>query len=552
MLKYLHINNIAVIEKNDIEFEGGLNILTGETGAGKSIIIDSINAILGHRTSKDIIRSNEDKAVVTAVFSDVSALAVRTLNEEGIEPDENGEYIITRVLTSLGKSSIKINGQPVTASVMRNIGELLINIHGQHDNQALLNPASHCGYIDAIADNAELIDEYYAEFKMLNSIRKQLLAADTDEETKEHRRELLSYQIAEIENAALVVGEMEMLKSKRDMFENSEKLIKTLTGVRNLILGTDDSDGAAPRVSSAGKDILLLKISSFDSISDRLSDISAQLENVGYDVEKQLNDLIFDAAERETVNARIELVRSVVRKYGGSEQSALEYLEKASKELELINNNDEIIAELERQLEESQERLILKAEKLTKSRKTAAEDFCKKVCEVLVLLDMPNVKFGVKIEQSRYTKNGCDECEFLISANKGEEMRPLSKIASGGELSRTMLAIKSVLSVNDPIDTLIFDEIDSGISGRAALKIAQQLKKLAKDKQVLCVTHLAQIAAAADTHFLIEKSVDECHARTNVIELDNEGRLSELSRIIGGKVTDANKQSAAELMQNFC
>ncbi len=552
MLKYLHINNIAVIEKNDIELEGGLNILTGETGAGKSIVIDSINAILGQRTSKDIIRSGEDKAVVTAVFSDISAPAACSLESQGVFPDENGEYLVTRILSAAGKSSIKINGQPITSGVMRDIGDMLINIHGQHDNQALLNPATHCGYIDAVAKNSELLDDYYNEFNKLNSIRKQLLAADIDEDTAQRRKELLSFQIQEIENAALSVGELDKLKSKRDLLENSEKLIKTLTGVRNIVLGTDDYDGAATKISGASRDVLSLKSTEFDNISDKLTNISAQLESVGYDIEKQLDDLIFDVAEQDAINSRVELIRSVIRKYGGSEESALEHLKNASIELQNINNNDELIKQLEKQLIESEERLIKKAEKLTASRKSAAEAFCKKVCDVMVMLDMPNVKFSATIEKGKYTKTGCDECEFLISANMGEEMRPLSKIASGGELSRVMLAIKSVLSVNDPIDTLIFDEIDIGISGRAALKIATQLKKLASNKQIICVTHLAQIAAAADTHFLIEKSLNEAHTKTTVTKLNEQGRLGELSRIIGGRVTDANLQSAKELLRNFC
>lgn len=551
MLKYLHIENIAVVERTDIEFDKGLNILTGETGAGKSIIIDSINAILGHRTSKDIIRSGCDKAVVTAIFCDVGFEANKILEENGVFADENSEYIVTRILSVDNKNSIRINGQPVTATVMRSIGAMLINIHGQHDNQSLLNPASHCSFIDSVADNVSLISEYYSEFKFLNSVRKQLQAADTDEETKLRKKEMLLFQINEISSANLSVGELENLKEKKLLFENSEHLLKFLSGAKIALLGDEDSLGAAALSTEAGKNIYSSSLKQFGQITERLNEIGIELEEIGHSVESYLSSVSFEPAEFDNVCSRIEEIKSVVKKYGGSEETALEYLQNANNELQLIDSNDEIIAKLENELEKSQERLIEKGSRVTKSRVIAAEAFCNKVCDVLKELNMPNVKFSTSITAGKYTKNGCDEVEFMISANRGEDVKPLSKIASGGELSRVMLAIKSVLSVNDPVGVLIFDEIDVGISGNAAVKIATQLKKLSENKQVLCVTHLAQIASAADNHYLIEKSDFDNRTITEVKLLNYDGRLRELSRIISGNVTQRNMASAEEMLKVF-
>ena len=548
MLKFLHIENIAIIEKTDIEFDKGLNILTGETGAGKSIIIDSINAILGQRTSKDIIRSGCNRALVTAVFGGIGAQNESALEENGIFADENGEYIVNRVLSLDNKNSIRINGQPVTASVMRSLGAMLINIHGQHDNQSLLNPATHCSFIDSIAENGDLIDDYYKEFKYLNSIRKKLQEADTDEEEKLRRKDLLTYQISEIELADLKVGELDALKEKRTLFENSEHLIKFFNSAKESLLGDEENSGAASLATNAGKDIYSTNIKQFESFAERLGEIGIELDEIGRTVDSYLKSVSFEPAEFDRICSRIEEIKSVIKKYGGSEESALKYLEDSQKELERIDNNDEYIKELENDLDLSRERLIKKGSALTSSRKRAADDFCAKVCDVLAELNMPNVRFSASMYQGKYTKSGCDVLEFLISANRGEDMKSLSKIASGGELSRVMLAIKSVLSVNDPVGTLIFDEIDTGISGNAAIKIAHQLKKLSAHKQLLCVTHLAQIAAAADKHYLIEKNDTSGRTVTEVRLLDKDGRLRELSRIIGGVVTDKNMASAEEML----
>lgn len=551
MIKFLHIENIAVVEKTDIEFNNGLNILTGETGAGKSIIIDSINAILGHRTTKDIIRSGCNRAIVTAVFCDIGQVANSLMEENGIYPDENGEYIVTRILSVDNKNSIRINGQPVTASVMRLLGAMLINIHGQHDNQSLLNPATHCGFIDSVAENSQLISEYYKEFKLLNSIRKRLQEADIDEETKRRKKELLEFQVNEISQCGLKVGELDTLKEKRDMFQNSEHILKTLKSAKIALLGDDENSGAASNVLGSGRDLSLSNSKQFAEVSERLTEIGIELQEIGHSVEQYLGSISFEQSDFDDVCSRIEEIKSVINKYGGTEGSALQHLENAQKELEFIDNNDVVIKELENEFDLSRERLVEKGEKLTASRKTAAERFCSEVCTVLEELNMPNVRFMASINQGRYTRSGCDEVEFLISANRGEEVKPLSKIASGGELSRVMLAIKSVLSVNDPVNSLIFDEIDTGISGNAAIKIAIQLKKLAKSKQVLCVTHLAQIASAADSHFLIEKTDNGERTTTNVSLLDYNGKLNELSRIIGGIVTDTNIASAEEMLAFF-
>ena len=549
MLKYLHIENIAVIERSDIEFKDGFNVLTGETGAGKSIVIDSINAVLGERTSKDLIRAGCDRAEVSALFGDLSAENSKRIAEFDIEPDEDGNILISRTLSLNGKGIIKINGKPFTASSLREISEFLIDIHGQHDNQALLNPDKHCGFIDAVAHNSQIIDTYYGEFKNLNSIRKELQSLEMDEEEKQHKSELLKYQIKELEDADIKIGEMEQLKKKLKIAENFEETQKALSLSEGLLHGGDDSDGALTQLKNITKQLSKINSTEFDDLLVKLNEVISQTEDIGSIISSHLYNEEYSELNTDIINQRLDSLHKLMLKYGNSEEAILDYLDNARKELENINFSDKRSAELSVQLESSKERLIEKGKKLTESRIKAAEKFKKDVSSVLNYLNMQGVEFFANITQGRYTKNGCDTVEFMISANKGETPKPLHKIASGGELSRIMLAIKSSLADSDSVDTMIFDEIDTGISGYAADKVGTQLKRVSENRQVICVTHLAQIAAGADNHLLIEKSQKNGRTFTEVTSLDREQRINEIARIMSGsEITENLYNSAKELL----
>lgn len=545
MLKFLHIENIAVIERSDIEFVNGFNVLTGETGAGKSILIDAINAVLGERVSKDLIRNGCDNAVVSAVFGDFDSKTVETLKQFDISPDEDGNLLILRRLSLSGKGLIKVNGLPVTASVLRDIAVNLIAIHGQHDNQALLLPENHLGYIDAIADNETLIENYYAEFKKLNTIRKELKALEMDEDEKARKIDILKYQISEIEAAGIKIGEIEELKRNLKIAESYEKTYKSVLSAEYLLSGDDNTDGALTQLRNANKHLL-----SVDSLnSDKLQEAVTLLEDLRSDLSAFLNNSEYSSLDVDEINQRLDYIARVVLKYGGSEESTLEFFDNANSQLEAITMSDKRIIELSNLLDASTTKLIALAEKLTESRKKAALSFEKQVCDILKELNMPNVKFTVSFEKGKYTKNGCDTVEFMISANAGEIVKPLHKIASGGELSRVMLAIKSVLLDKDPVGTMIFDEIDTGISGFAADKVGKQLKYVSKGRQVICVTHLAQIAVAANEHLLIEKNTENGRTFTSVTSLGYEEKIREIARIMSGTdLTENLYNSAKELI----
>lgn len=545
MLKYLHIENIAVIEKTDIEFSDGFNVLTGETGAGKSIVIDSINAVLGERTSKDLIRSGCDYAEVSALFGDISDKCLKELKTFEVEPDSDGNILIVRRLSLSGKGLIKINGKPVTAGELRDISSYLINIHGQHDNQALLNPDKHCSFIDAVAGNQTDIDNYYTEFKNLNSIRKELQSLETDEDEKNRKTELLKYQIKELEEADIRLGEIEDLKQKRILAEKKEETYKSLTAVSSLFCGDDETDGALSLLRNALKYMQKIENSSLE----KLNEVISSLEDINAEISGKLLENSNLELNVDEINQRLDLLYRLMLKYGNDEEAMLKFLENAKKELEDITFADEKFDKLSEELDGSKLRLIDFGNKLTNTRVKTAKTFEKQVCDVLKYLNMPDVVFKVNIEQGRYTKNGCDNVEFLISANAGENAKPLAKIASGGELSRTMLAIKSSLLDKDTVDTMIFDEIDTGISGFAAEKVGNQLKKVSDARQVICVTHLAQIAAKANNHLLIEKTVSSDRTFTNVTKLDGDDRINEIARIMSGSlVTDSLYNSAKELL----
>ena len=548
MLKYLHIENIAVIESSDIEFSEGFNVLTGETGAGKSIVIDAINAVLGERTSKDLIRAGCDSASVSALFGQLDDDTVKALTEYDLSPDEDGNLLITRKLSLNGKGIIKINGKPFTASVLKAIAGGLINIHGQNDNQALLKPDTHSGYIDSLAENQKEKAEYYKEFKNVNKIRKELEALECDEDEKQRKTELLKYQIKELTEADIKIGEIAELKEKLTIAENYEKTVKALSNANNCFYGGDDTDGAVEMLKNAEKQLSTLN-GEIEKSNTKLRDAISVLEDVAAETARTLEHYEFSDFNPDEINQRLDLLYRLMLKYGNSEEQMLEYLADAESQLDNITFSDKRAAELSDELENSKQRLVKLGAALTATRKKAAEKFEKSVTEILCYLNMPSVTFKVDIKSGRYTKNGCDTMEFMISANKGETVKPLHKIASGGELSRTMLAIKSVLLDKDPVGTMIFDEIDTGISGYAADKVGIQLCRVAKGRQVICVTHLAQIAARAKAHLLIEKSTQNARTFTKVYPLSGDERIHEIARIMSGsEITENLYNSAKELI----
>lgn len=549
MLKFLHIENIAVIERSDIEFSAGFNVLTGETGAGKSIVIDAINAVLGERTSKELIRAGCDTAEVSAVFGELDNATAAALSDAGVTPDDDGNIVIRRRLSAAGKGLIKLNDRPVTATELKEIGKHLVNIHGQHDNQALLDPERHLDYIDAVADDDPIKGKYYAEFRELNRIRKELAATETDEDEKRRRVGLLKYRINELESAGIKPGEYGKLQKKLAIARNYQKTAEALSRAYSALKGDDEFDGAVSLLTDAEKSLSSLHNDEWDKKSSALADAAAAAEDVSAALYDFLENAELAGIDPDEINSRLETLDKLKAKYGNSEEEMLEFLEKARTELNDTEFSDKKAAELSALLDDATERLIALADKLTAARKKAAAEFEKQVCDILSYLNMPDVRFTVKFSKGRYTKRGCDTAEFMISANRGESVKPLCKIASGGELSRVMLAIKSVLLGRDPVGTMIFDEIDTGISGYTAGKVGTQLKKVAENRQVICVTHLAQIAAMADAHLLIEKKAEKDRTFTSVSPLSYEQRINEIARIMSGaQMTENLYNSAKELL----
>lgn len=549
MLTSLKIENVAIIESAAIEFGCGLNVLTGETGAGKSIVIDSINAILGERTSRDIIRTGAQSAKVYAVFEDVNERVCNFLDENGIDC-EDGVLIINRTLSREGKNVCRINGAPVTVSMLREIGGELIDIHGQHDNQSLLSPEKHCGFVDSFAGNADLITDYREKYGRLCEIRSKLKKLTTDESSKSQRIDFLTYQIDELEKAEITIGERDELKARKSLINNSQKVIESL----NIAYEALKADGAGiDMITDAESEIANASayMEMLGEASEKITDIRYELEDIAETVRDAMTEVDFDPSELEDIDERLDLLYRLSKKYGDTEEEMLEYLEKARAELDNIAFSEERVKELQKQKKEALAETETAACKLTESRKTAGEKLSNAICSELEFLDMPNVRFVVKCSDIGLTENGKDEIEFLISANAGEEPKPLAKIASGGELSRIMLAIKNVLAETDGVDTMIFDEIDTGVSGRAAQKIAMKLRSASKGRQVICVTHLAQIAAQGDVHLYISKSVSDGKTYTNIKSLIEEERVAEIARIMGGmEITKLQLESAREMLAN--
>ena len=549
MLNFLYIENVAVIEKAQISFTKGLNVLTGETGAGKSIIIDSINAILGSRTSKDLIRTGDNSAFISASFSGIDSETAALLSENGYEAEEDGTLIISREVRHDGKNLCKIGSRPAPLSVLRNIAPSLISIQGQHESYELLSNSGHIKYIDALCENEELISKYQEAFSLLKKIGKEIDALECDEEEKARRVDILTYQINELESADIKIGEKEELTKIRDSANDMEEIVKNISLALSCI---DSSFGAGDKINTAADAVIRAsKLNSdLSDIADKLIEINDTLADIERELTRKQDALSIDEEELDRISERLDIIYRMSQKYGKTEEEMLEFLEKAKNELSSIEHSDEKREELLIKYEEVKNEAVSLAKELSKGRKETAKVFSEKVINELNFLNMSGAMFEVSQQRAPLSSLGCDDIMFKISANPGEEPKPLSKIASGGELSRIMLAIKTVLSGKGDGETMIFDEIDAGISGSAAQKTGMKLKEISKNVQVLCVTHLASMAALADTHFLIEKKVENGKTYTDVKPLSFEERKYELSRMLSGEnVTEAMLQSAEEMLK---
>ena len=551
MLSNLYIENIAVIEKTSIDFKKGLNVMTGETGAGKSIVIDSINAVLGNRTSKELIRTGASSAFVSAEFTNLSEKAIAVIYEAGFEL-EDGELLIQREISTTGKNKCRINGRPATVSTLKEIGVQLINIHGQHESYELMSPELHISYIDKLAGLESEIEAYQEVYKKYKKLSAELKKATVDESERERKIDLLKYQIDELEDADLRDGEYEELNEQKAVLQNSEKIIEAIMSSRALMNGDEESSGVLENLQEINS-----QLSDISEYMSEVEPINSRIESAIYELEDCLSELTgltdlvdTDGGSLDSIEERLDLIYTLGKKYGSTIKEMLDFLDNAKKELNALvmydENREALIKECDKAYKEAEK--LAKA--LSEKRRATSSEFADKVCEEMAFLDMPNVKLVVVQESCELNSLGCDNIEFLISTNPGEPPKPISKIASGGELSRMMLAVKNVLSDKDDIDTLIFDEVDTGISGSAAQKVGLKLREVSKSRQVLCVTHLAQIAAMGNSHFKISKSVRDEKTFTKVEELDHEGRKQELARIIGGtEMTKASLDYAEEMLR---
>ena len=548
MLQLLHIENIAVIEEADITFDGGFNALTGETGAGKSIVIDAMGAVLGQRTSRDLIRTGANKAFVSAVFTGVPPLAA--LSECGLAPEE-GELLLQREIYADGKNACRISGRPVTVAQLRRIGNSLLNIHGQHDGQQLLDEEQHGAYLDSYGRVEGYLETYAACFEAMEATRRKLKSLQMDEAEKERRLDSLNFQIDELERAELKPGEEEALLQRRNLLRNSEKFMSAIQGALWNLSGGDEGGGAVSALQEAGG--ALAGARGLDGQFAQLQERLEGLYSEAYDVAETLRDLEesfeFSPRELDDLESRADLLYRLKKKYGPTVEDMLEYLEQCRKELDQITFAADTAARLEKELEKERRQVLKAAGLLSGARKAAAKELELRIQDELRQLDMPRVRFAICFGEKEPDASGVDVVRFLMSANVGEELRPINKVASGGELARIMLALKNVLAENETIGTLVFDEVDTGVSGRAAQKVAAKLAQVSRRKQVLCVTHLPQLAAMADTHFSVEKGERDGRTFTRVLRLDREQRKRELARLTGGEhLTAAMLAGAEELL----
>ena len=548
MLSLLHIENIAVIESADISFDRGFNVLTGETGAGKSIVIDAISAVLGERAYRDMIRTGAAKASVRAVFTDVPEYP--WFSENGVDYDP--ETVIQREIYLDGKNICRVNGSLVSVSILRKLGIQLINIHGQHDSASLFDEENHLAFLDAFADNRSLRESYSQAYQKVTELRREIDSLTMDESEKLRRMETLKYQIGEIEKAQLEPGEDEALEQRRKLLQNAEKLSSGLEEATQCLYGGEDTDGAAGLLAQAEHALARLGrfSDSFQSIHDRVADLMYQVQDAAEEVGDPRGGLNSSADELEQIESRLDVIHKLRRKYGVTCEDILAYLEKAKRELDEIEFADDHLERLKGKLKKAEKTAWDQALALRKNRQEKAELLSQRILTELSQLDMPRVQFSCRFQELELTPNGADGVAFYMSANAGEALKPMSKVASGGELARIMLAMKNVLAEKDQVNTLIFDEVDTGVSGRAAQKVAEKLRSVASHKQVLCVTHLPQLAALADTHLLIAKSERDGRTYTSVTPLDLEGRKRELARIIGGaNITQTTLKSAEEMLR---
>ena len=548
MLSLLHIENIAVIESADISFDRGFNVLTGETGAGKSIVIDAISAILGQRAYRDMIRTGTSKASVRAVFTDVPELS--WFEDNGVAYDP--ETVIQREVYLDGKNVCRVNGSLVSVSILHKLGIQLINIHGQHDSASLFDEDNHLSFLDAFGDNEGLRQDYLQKYEVVAKLRREIDRMTMDEGEKLRRMETLKYQITEIEKADLKPGEDEVLEERRKLLQNAEKISDGMNEAVEALSGGYDSDGAAALLSTAVYS--LSRIAKFgdniNELKERVTDLMYQVQDLADEARNLRDDLAYSADELEQIESRLDIIHRLRKKYGSSCEDILEYLENARAELDEIEFADDHLEKLKKKLSKAEKCAWEAALALRENRKQTAKEMSQRILTELAQLDMPRVQFSCEFRELELTPNGCDAVAFYMSANAGEALKPMSKVASGGELARIMLAMKNVLAEKDRVETLIFDEVDTGVSGRAAQKVAEKLRSVSQHKQVLCVTHLPQLAALANTHLLIAKSERDGRTYTSVTPLDVEGRKRELARIIGGtNITETTLKSAEEMLR---
>ena len=548
MLELLHIENIAIIEEAEIAFRPGFNALTGETGAGKSIVIDAMSAVLGQRTSRDLIRTGASKAFVSALFSHVDPALCEEL---GASPDENGDLMLQREIGADGKNVCRVGGRPVTVSQLRTLGSRLVNIHGQHDGQQLLDEEQHLAYLDSFGKVDSLLEAYADKYNALTDIRRKMNALQMDEAEKARRMDTLQYQIGELERAKLKSGEEEELQGRRNLLRNAEKFISAVSGADYALNGGEDGSGVLNLLRQAQDALGTVRHldEGFNALYERLESAYSEAYDIAFSVAEQRENFDFSPNELDEVEGRLDQIYRLKKKYGATVEDMLAYLDNCRRELDDIAYAGDALARLEKDCAKAEKAARKAAEELSAARKAAGETLSQAILTELRQLDMGKIRFQVDFAEKPLDAAGMDQVRFLMSANLGEELKPINKIASGGELARIMLAMKNVLSEQDQVGTMVFDEVDTGVSGRAAQKVAEKMARISRTKQVLCVTHLPQLAAMADTHFSVEKGEQGGRTFTRVVQLDRARRQQELARLTGGASISATMlEGAGELL----